>query len=72
MTQPLYDDMLDRLQRDAFVYFVNEVNPANGLVKDCTRPDFPSSIAAVGWRWQLIPSESSGSCSRVLRLRRGC
>lgn len=48
MTQSLYDDMLDRLQRDANSYFVNEVNPANGLVKDCTRPGFPSSIAAVG------------------------
>lgn len=48
MTQPLYDDMLDQLQRDAFSYFMNEVNPANGLVKDCTRPGFPSSIAVVG------------------------
>ena len=48
MTQPLYDDMLDRLQRDAFSYFMKEVNPANGLVKDCTRPGFPSSIAVVG------------------------
>jgi hypothetical protein len=48
MTQNLYDDMLDRLQRDALAYFMNEANPANGLVKDCTRPGFPSSIAAVG------------------------
>ena len=48
VTQPRYDDMLDRLQRDAFAYFVNEANPANGLVRDCTRPGAPSSIAAVG------------------------
>jgi hypothetical protein len=39
---------LDRLQRDAFAYFRDEVNPVNGLVKDCTRAGFPSSIAAVG------------------------
>jgi hypothetical protein len=48
MTQNFYDDMLDRLQRDALAYFMNEANPENGLVKDCTRPGFPSSIAAVG------------------------
>jgi hypothetical protein len=48
MTQTLYDGMLDRLQRDALAYFMNEANPANGLVKDCTRPGFPSSIAAIG------------------------
>ncbi len=55
MAQPLYDDMLDSLQRDAFGYFVNEVNPANGLVKDCTRPGFPSSIAAVGLALAAYP-----------------
>ena len=55
MTQPLYDDMLGQLQGDAFSYFVNEVNPANGLVKDCTRPDFPSSIAAVGLALAAYP-----------------
>jgi len=55
MTQPFYDEKLDRLQRDAFTYFVNEVNPANGLVKDCTRPEFPSSIAAVGLALAAYP-----------------
>ena len=55
MTQPLHDDMLDRLERDALSYFVNEVNPANGLVKDCTRPGFPSSIAAVGMALAAYP-----------------
>ena len=47
--------MLDRLQRDAFAYFLNEVNPTNGLVKDCTRPGFPSSIAAVGLALAAYP-----------------
>ena len=55
MTPLLYDDMLDSLQRDAFAYFVNEANPANGLVKDCTRPGFPSSIAAVGLALAAYP-----------------
>jgi hypothetical protein len=48
MTQDLHENMLEQLQQDAFAYFVNEMNPVNGLVKDCTRPGFPSSIAAVG------------------------
>ena len=55
MTQPLYEDVLDSLQREAFAYFVNEANPANGLVKDCTRPGFPSSIAAVGLALAAYP-----------------
>lgn len=36
------------LQAEAFRYFVQETNPANGLVADSTRPDSPVSIAAVG------------------------
>ena len=55
MTRPSPEDMLDRLQRDAFAYFVNEVNPVNGLVKDCTRPGFPSTIAAVGLALAAYP-----------------
>ena len=44
----LDDDALDRLQRDTFGYFLEETNPLNGLVPDCTREGAPSSIAAVG------------------------
>jgi hypothetical protein len=55
MIQPLHEEMLDRLQRDAFTYFLNEFNPANGLVKDCTRPGFPCSIAAVGLALAAYP-----------------
>jgi hypothetical protein len=53
--QPSPDEMLDQLQRDAFAYFLNEVNPANGLVKDCTRPGAPSSIATVGLALAAYP-----------------
>ena len=47
--------MLDRLQRDGFAYFIEQANPANGLVKDCTRPGFPSSIAATGFALAAYP-----------------
>jgi hypothetical protein len=40
--------LLDNLQRQAFSYFVHEYNPANGLIRDKTAPDWPASIAAVG------------------------
>jgi hypothetical protein len=50
-----YEEMLDTLQRDAFAYFLNEVNLSNGLVKDCTRPGFPSSIASVGLALAAYP-----------------
>ncbi|CAN5387147.1 glucoamylase family protein [soil metagenome] len=42
------EDMLDKLQRETFDYFLNEVNPVTGLVADKTAPGFPSSIAVTG------------------------
>jgi hypothetical protein len=39
---------LESLQRDTLGYFVHEVNPANGLVRDNTRYGAPCSITAVG------------------------
>ncbi|WP_287086840.1 glucoamylase family protein [Mesorhizobium sp.] len=36
------------LQRETFDYFLNEVNPANGLILDKTAPHWPASIAATG------------------------
>lgn len=45
---PLSHDALHELQRAAFGYFLNETNPANGLVPDNTREGAPASIAAVG------------------------
>ena len=40
---------LDTLQYYTFQYFVKEVNPENGLVKDKSTEDSPSSIAAEGF-----------------------
>lgn len=47
--------LLSELQSDAFKYFVNEVNPANGLVVDCTKKGWPSSIAAIGMALSAYP-----------------
>jgi hypothetical protein len=42
------DAALLNLQRATFQYFLKEVNPLNGLVRDSTRDGAPSSITAVG------------------------
>ncbi len=39
---------LEKLQYDAFKYFLHETNPSSGLVKDKTEADWPASIAATG------------------------
>jgi hypothetical protein len=41
-------ELFDTLQRGAIRYFIDNVNPANGLVADSTWEGAPSSIAAVG------------------------
>ena len=44
----LTDDELEKLQKDTFLYFVEEANLENGLVPDNTRQGSHCSIAAVG------------------------
>jgi len=39
---------MEKLQHESFNYFVHETNPANGLVIDKTKVDWPASIAATG------------------------
>jgi hypothetical protein len=46
---------LDRLQRGAFSYFADTVNPENGLVPDTSRPGSPVSIAVVGFALSSYP-----------------
>jgi len=41
--------LLDHLQHAAFQYFLQAVNPVNGLVADTSRADSPCSIAALGF-----------------------
>lgn len=49
------DDLLDRFQRAAFGYFLENVNPENGLVADTSRPNSPASIAVVGFALSCYP-----------------
>jgi hypothetical protein len=43
------DALLDSLQHTSFLYFWNEANPSNGLIKDRSASGSPCSIAAVGF-----------------------
>ncbi|MEP6963941.1 MAG: glucoamylase family protein [Polaromonas sp.] len=43
------DVLLARLQREAFDYFLYNMNPRNGLIADTTRVGSPASIAVVGF-----------------------
>ena len=47
--------LLDGLQRAAFGYFLEAVNPANGLVADTSRENSPSSIAVDGFALSAYP-----------------
>ena len=47
--------LLDGLQRAAFGYFLEAVNPSNGLVADTSRANSPSSIAVVGFALSVYP-----------------
>ena len=49
------DALLDRLQHDAFNYFLQNMNPRNGLIADTTRDGAPSSIAVVGFALSAYP-----------------
>jgi hypothetical protein len=50
-----YERQLDGLQRAAFGYFVEAVNPANGLIADNSRASSPVSIAVVGFALSSYP-----------------
>ncbi len=49
------DELLDRFQRAAFGYFLENVNPDNGLVADTSRAHAPASIAVVGFALSCYP-----------------
>lgn len=53
----LSDDeaLLDDIERTAFSYFRQVVNPANGLVADNTRDGSPCSIAVVEFALSVYP-----------------
>jgi len=47
--------LLDELQRAAFGYFLEMVNPINGLVADTSRENSPASIGVVGFALSAYP-----------------
>lgn len=49
------DRTLDDIQRAAFGYFLEAVNPANGLVADTSREGSPCSIGVVGFALSVYP-----------------
>ena len=51
----LNDEDLDRLERDTFRYFAEEINLENGLIADNTRQDSPSSITVAGFALTAYP-----------------
>ncbi len=56
---------LDRLEYDSILYFAQQANPANGLIKDSSRPGAPCSVAAVGFGLAAIcVGESRGWIDR--------
>src|SRR5665213_2517422 len=49
------EELLDRFQRGAFGYFIEQFNPENGLVADTSLPGAPASIAVVGFALSCYP-----------------
>jgi len=49
------DGLLDRSQRAAFGYFVEQFNSENSLVADTSRTGAPASIAVVGFALSCYP-----------------
>ena len=65
------DALLDRVQHDAFSYFVRHGGGDNGLVPDATRPGSPCSISAVGLALSCYPvGVERGWMTRAEALRR--
>jgi hypothetical protein len=52
---PTDEALLGDLQHAAFHYFLQAVNPANGLVADTSRSNSPCSIAVVGFALSVYP-----------------
>ncbi len=67
----LSDESLDRLERDTFRYFADEMNPENGLVPDNTKQGAPCSIAVVGFALTAYPiAIERGYMSRAEAIKR--
>jgi hypothetical protein len=70
-TKLTLEQELDQLQREAFDYFLQEANPANGLILDKTAENWPASIAATGMALAAYPiGVERGYMSRALAVER--
>ena len=49
------EELLNKFQRAAFGYFLEQINPENGLVADTSRAGSPASIAVVGFALSCYP-----------------
>ncbi len=49
------EELLDRFQRAAFGYFLDQIKAENGLVADTSRAGSPASIAVVGFALSCYP-----------------
>ena len=49
------DELLNEIQRGGFKYFIDKVNPRNGLIADSTWENNTCSIAAVGFALACYP-----------------
>jgi hypothetical protein len=49
------EEFIARFQRAAFGYFLENVNPSNGLVADTSRTNAPASIAVIGFALSCYP-----------------
>jgi len=60
------EEFLNKLEHDSFSYFLKEINPQNGMIKDSSRPGSPCNVAAVGFGLTaLCIGESKGWISRT-------
>jgi hypothetical protein len=50
-----HEELLDVLQKDGFKYFIDKVNPHNGLIADSTWDNDACSISAVGFALACYP-----------------
>jgi hypothetical protein len=53
--QLMSEQTLDQFQRAAFDYFLQAVNPANGLIADTSRENSPAGIGVVGFALSSYP-----------------
>ncbi len=68
---PATEADLTALQRETFGYFLNEVNPLNGLIADKTAENWPTSIAATGLALACYPvGVASGYMTRSSAVER--